>query len=352
MRESQGMSNKIQLGLSAVMFFAPLVQNILRSPTLELSEEDTLFVQWYVRYGYVTIVMLLLSIWGTIAYYFSPIELLYWIHTFCIFVLFILLVAGTIGVVANFHVLQFGSTHQIHPQRVQEQSSTIIPAFAPLYNIYLRYKLHTFDTPFWWAKESILWWWCFTLISIIFASPLLSSFIFIVMVLRLATLTYGMDYFSASMRQELQNLFRVNPEEIRAYILAAINRAYALINKNTVQETYTELVEKHKATYMKLVTIQQQKEYSVRAEWIVGLLIGTLIVYSTIVSGWLWLGVLVGVLLVWRYGVMAYFWKHIPHLPLAKEIVDASIWIAANKKNILNTLYHFIRPSKWWNWNV
>lgn len=45
MSASQGMSNKIQLGLSAVMFFAPLVQNILKSPTIELSEEDTLFVQ-------------------------------------------------------------------------------------------------------------------------------------------------------------------------------------------------------------------------------------------------------------------------------------------------------------------
>lgn len=93
MRESQGMSNKIQLGLSAVMFFAPLVQSILKSPTLELSEDDVLFIQGYVRYGYLTIIMLVLSIVGTMAYYFSPVELLYRAHTFCIFVLFILLVA-------------------------------------------------------------------------------------------------------------------------------------------------------------------------------------------------------------------------------------------------------------------
>lgn len=93
MREAQGMSSKIQLGLSAVMFFAPLVQSILKSPSLELTEEDVLFIQGYVRYGYVTIVMLLLSIGATIAYYFSPVDILYRIHTFCIFLLFILLVA-------------------------------------------------------------------------------------------------------------------------------------------------------------------------------------------------------------------------------------------------------------------
>jgi len=285
MSASHGMSNKIQLGLSAVMFFAPLVQNILKSPTLELNEEDILFVQGYVRYGYLTIIMLLLSIVGTVAYYFSPIELLYWAHTFCIFVLFILLVAGTIGVVADFHILQFGSTHQIHPQRVQEQGSTIVPAFAPLYNIYLRYKLHTFDTPFWWAKESILWWSAFAFISVVFASPLLSSFIFIMMVLRLATLTYGMDYFSVDMRQELQKLFRVNPEEIRSYLLAAIHRVYALLNKNTVQETYGELVEKYKEQYMKLVSIEQQKQHIMWTERLIATMLGALIIYGTVHNG-------------------------------------------------------------------
>lgn len=152
---------------------------------------------------------------------------------------------------------------------MQEQSSTIVPAFAPLYNIYLRYKLHTFDTPFWWAKESILWWGGFVFVSIVFTSPLLSSFVFILMVLRLATLTYGMDYFSASMRQQLQNLFRVNPEEIRAYALAAIHRVYTLVNKDAVQENYTELVEYHKSTYTKLVSTEQQKQGIIWAEWIV-----------------------------------------------------------------------------------
>lgn len=352
MREVQWMSNKIQLGLSAVMFFAPLVQNILKSPTIELSEEDILFVQGYVRYGYLTIVMLLLSIGGTIAYYFSPIELLYWAHTFCIFLLFILLVAGTVGVIANFHVLQFGSTHQIHPQRVQEQSSAIIPAFAPLYNIYLWYKLHAFDTPFWWAKESILWRGCFTLVSVVFASPLLNSFVFIVMVLRLATLTYGMDYLSVSMKQELQNLFRVNPEEIWSYGLAGLHRLYAILNKNAIQETYPELVEKYKTTYTKLVPITQQKQRDIRAERLVWLFLWSLVIYSTILHAWLWLGCVVGALLLGRYVIMAYFWKHIPHIPLAKEVVDTGIRIVVNKKNILDRLYHFIRPNKWWSGNV
>ncbi len=187
--------------------------------------------------------------------------------------------------VADFHVLQFGSTHQIHPQRVQEQGATIVPAFAPLYNIHLRYKLHTFDTPFWWAKESILWWSVFALISIVFSSPLLSSFVFIVMVLRVATLVYGMDYFSVDMKQELQKLFHVNPEEIRAYMLAALYRIYALINKNTVQETYTELVEKYKANYMKLVSIQGTKSHSTWAERIVASILGVLLVYNTIYHG-------------------------------------------------------------------
>lgn len=166
------------------------------------------------------------------------------------------------------------------------------------------------------------------------------------MVLRLATLTYGMDYFSVSMKQQLQNLFRVNPEEIRSYVLATIQRTYTFVHKDAIQNTYGELVEIHKATYTKLVSTEHQKQHMIWAERILALLIIGLVIYYTIIHGGLRLGVIVGILLVGRYLVMGYFWKHIPHIPLAKEIVDISMWIISHRKNILDASYHFIRSKK------
>jgi hypothetical protein len=51
--------------------------------------------------------------------------------------------------------------------------------------------------------------------------------------------------------------------------LAAIHRVYTLVNKDAVQENYTELVEYHKSTYTKLVSTEQQKQGIIWAEWIV-----------------------------------------------------------------------------------
>jgi len=41
---------RIQLSLAALMFFSPLVQNVIKKDDMELSENDKTFIKGYVRF--------------------------------------------------------------------------------------------------------------------------------------------------------------------------------------------------------------------------------------------------------------------------------------------------------------
>jgi len=48
-RQQQDSQTKIQLSLAALMFFSPLVQNVLKKPNMELGENDKTFIKGYIR---------------------------------------------------------------------------------------------------------------------------------------------------------------------------------------------------------------------------------------------------------------------------------------------------------------
>jgi len=41
---------RIQLSLAALMFFSPLVQNVIKKENMELNEDDKTFIKGYIRF--------------------------------------------------------------------------------------------------------------------------------------------------------------------------------------------------------------------------------------------------------------------------------------------------------------
>jgi len=93
--------------------------------------------------------------------------------------------------------------------------------FLPLYNVYLRYQLHTFDAPNRRVKESLLWRTFFMLFAIT-NHPLVLSIIIVLWILRIATLMSGIDVLHIQAKSDISNLFFKNPEEIRGYLTGCI----------------------------------------------------------------------------------------------------------------------------------
>lgn len=48
-------NTKTQLSLAAALFFSPLVQNMLKRRTWDISDQDKEFIRGYIRFGYITL---------------------------------------------------------------------------------------------------------------------------------------------------------------------------------------------------------------------------------------------------------------------------------------------------------
>jgi len=48
-------NTKTQLSLAAALFFSPLVQNILKKNTRDITDQDRSFIRGYIKFGYITI---------------------------------------------------------------------------------------------------------------------------------------------------------------------------------------------------------------------------------------------------------------------------------------------------------
>jgi hypothetical protein len=46
---------KTQLSLAAALFFSPLVQNILKRASWDITDQDKQFIQGYIKFGYITL---------------------------------------------------------------------------------------------------------------------------------------------------------------------------------------------------------------------------------------------------------------------------------------------------------
>ncbi|NOZ44005.1 MAG: hypothetical protein GXP45_02490 [bacterium] len=256
-QETKDQTNKIQLALASVLFFAPFVQSLLKKRHFDLDQEDLNFVHGYSRLGYLIIGVLLLTISSAILMYVIKIGLFLWIYKISAILLVAMIIIGIFAIFANIKILQEGESG-LHYQSIKTDKSDIFLSFLPLYNIYLRYKLHSFDHPYRWSKESILWWTLLVFVAIITKNGVATGFILSLIVIRLSSLMAGIDVIDDHIKYKLNKLFYKNPEELWGYVRGSLLFWYQKFTSKQT-ESLSFVIKTEKETMQKLFRIQNRK---------------------------------------------------------------------------------------------
>jgi len=315
MNEQTIKSNKIQLSLAAVLFFSFFVRKLLQENTMELDDQAEKFVQSYILYWYGILLISLCTIIWTITYYFIPSSIIYRLHTTGAIVIIIAIIVGIAGIFNDSQLI-----NRNHIQQVQTKTTdtkNILTAYIPLYNIYLWYKLHSFDKPYRRAKESIIMWLSFVVITIAIQSPILSVVIIIAIIARITTLLWGIDIFHDDIQKKANTWFYKNPEEIRWYVTGIITSIIHYFTSH-IRETQ-ETIKQHKVVYQKLTSIHDPQ---IRIELSISII---LLIRRTITRDQtidVRIYYLTSILVIWRYVVLGRKRKHLPYIPWIHEIIE------------------------------
>lgn len=313
-------NTKTQLSLAAALFFSPLVNNMLKKNTRNLSEEENNFVHGYIKLGNIMILFGLVAIISGVMNYLFVLKALDVIYTVSIFILVFLLLISVVSILSDISLWKWRD-YKIQTYTIEGNKKDIILKYLPFYNIYLRYKAHSFEKPNRWVKESLILWTIFSLASIL-GSVNISIILLILIILRIACIMSDVDFVSIKIKQRLNILFLKNPEELRWYVTGlVVYLAKSLVHIFAKMQPYTLQTEitKEKTIYSGIMDIQGNT--SLIAEYILWILLTIGLAYiikidftvrTYYVGCWL---------LVGRYLVMALQWKHLPHLPIAREIV-------------------------------
>ena len=300
-----------QLWLAAVMFFNIMVRNFLKENEAEFSQEDKKFILSYIQYGYLSIISWCITVILVVLYYIYPITLLYWIHTFSIIVTLAIIIIGSIGVLSwsiLYHKegIQYGA--------IGEEKDKIILYFLPFYNIFTRYNTHQFSEPNPWLKESLLRWTLWVAIGI-GQSQILLVFWTVLILIRVITIAAGIDILQNKIKNIVQQSFTVNPEELRSYVIATIDFILQKVQQKIIQPSRRELLIAYQKTYSHLHPIDNTIiiQYSI---WSILILAWIFSIYQN-QNNILYIPVLI---IIGRYVIMYKKRKHLPPLPLAREI--------------------------------
>ncbi len=317
---------KTQLSLAAALFFSPLVQNMLKNNTWDITDKDKNFIRWYIKFGYITIIFWLITIAAGVSNYLWALDILSMTYTVSIFILLSLLIISIVSILSDISLLKSG-TMDLQTYTVEGNRKEIIFKYIPIYNIYLRYQAHTFEKPNRRIKESIILRTIFLIICLT-GSIRGSSIALIVIIFRVTSLVSDVDMLSTQTKQYINRIFFKNPEEIRWYVTGFLKYAgkslIHLFKPSLPYSLDTELAQE-KGIYSRIIDIKKNTDIII--EYIIGI-----IVYA-------WLPYLIKIdltirtydagfaLLILRYITMAIQLKHLPHLPLAREIRALLKWI-------------------------
>ena len=313
-------NTKTQLSLAAALFFSPLVQNILNKSTWDLTEKDKDFVRGYIKFWYITLLFWIITITTWVLNYLFTLKFLSVTYTVSIFILIFLLVIGIVSILSDISLVKWGD-YQIKTYTVEGNKKDIIFKYLPLYNIYLRYKIHGFDKPNRRIKESLLLWTIFFLVSL-FGNIFLSSTILIIIIFRVAALMSDIDFLNMNVKQQLNILFFKNPEEIVWYVtgffMYLIKSITHTIFKMQPYSLGTE-IRSEKEAYSHIMIISGNTPIII--EYILWILLAIGLIYfihpnfgirTYYASIWLFIS---------RYVIMAIQLQHLPHLPIARELL-------------------------------
>ena len=313
-------NTKTQLSLAAALFFSPLVQNMLNNNTRDITDQEKDFIRGYIKFGYITLLFWVITITSWVMNYIFALDIFNVVYTVSIFLLVFLLAISVVSILSDISLLKWGD-HAIQNYSVEWNKKDIIIKYLPLYNIYLWYKLHTFDKPNWRVKESLMLWMAFLILSL-FGNILISSSALILIIFRISALMSDIDFINIPVKQWLNKLFLKNPEEIRWYFTGLciyIGKSLAHIVVPIQPYTLEEEIVQEKEAYSRIIDIQGN--INILIEYILWIILAIWLVYTLHLDftvrtyyAWFWL-------LITRYVVMIVQLKHLPHLPIAREII-------------------------------
>lgn len=293
-----------EFAFSAIMFFAPFIKNNLKT-NKSLSDEDKIFVNWFIKLWYLNILLLWISIIFWILQIRTNNIILQKISMWFLILLAISLCVWTILVALN---------KNINPKNAEEISDKnkleILLSFIPLYNIYIWYENHQFQWDNSIIKSSILLRTLFTLSSIFAWNTYINVAILWLIIFKITYTISGIN-FGEKREEHINNAFQKNPEEIRGYLSWTIK---SLFNKNWLKNNITE----QKNIYEFIFKIDNSQ---IICEYI-------LLCLTCILWIYVWITKNISFLIIWdfmiliRYWIMALKWKHLPHLPIFKEITN------------------------------
>lgn len=214
--------------IAGMMFFAPFIKkNLSYNTTFSDSEKE--FVLWYVNIWYFNLwIIIVVAIAETINLVF-PSEIAYWIVNIGSLIIYIALLVSMFACV-NSLTMRWPNESLIQNIQYKDQ---ILKVFLPIKNFNIRYKQESYNKPYWWLKESILWWIIFIFWTLFFGN-LVGIWIAIVIAVRVILLLINIDIIPLSIKQAINLMFLCNPWEIMAYITTPIIVKFKKYNYETV----------------------------------------------------------------------------------------------------------------------
>ena len=308
--QTNSISKKNEFAFSAIMFFAPLIKNNLKTNE-SLSTEDKIFINWFIKLWYLNILLLAISIIFWVLQIKTNNIILQKISMWFLILLAISLCIWTVLVALNKNI-NTNKTQEIDDKNKLD----ILISFIPLYNIYTWYDHHQFEWDNSLLKSSILLRTLFTLSSIFIHNSYVNICILVIILFKISYTISGIN-FGKKWNEYINSSFQKNPEEIRWYITWSI---IFLFNKKWLKNNIME--QKHIFEFIFKIDNKQ-----IICEYILLLII--CIIWITVwITHNIYFLIIWDIMIIIRYLVMALKWEHLPHLPIFRWIT--SIFFKSN----------------------
>lgn len=332
MDNQPNITNKHIRSLAAVMLFAPFLPFILKSWNYELSDEDKIFIWWYIKYWIIIDLLILASIVLSIINFFNRNIIVYYIKNIMLILWIIMIIIGIFMIFWDKDIFQEKEKINLWYKKIQSWNMDIIFYYLPVYNFYLWYLDDKDLKSYRWIKESIILLTLWLIIIAISWNIFLNIIVFLLYILRVVSLIWWIDLINDDIKEKLDKLFERNPEEIFGYIKWVVLYVYDKITSKTksnfMLSTYINDAKRQYCVNIDYTNKLLIIEYVLLLAWIIYLSRNINIALQFQIS---WLFYLIPlIIIVWRYLVMLPS-KRLPHIPIAYEIVK--IW-----KKIVNLI--------------
>lgn len=296
-------NKKNEFAFSAIMFFAPLIKNSIKNNN-SLSNEDKIFVNWYIKLWYINITLLTITIVLWIIQLLTNNLIIKKISIWFLIGLAVLLFIWTLLVALNKNI----NINNTDIKKEQDFSQLLY--FMPIYNIYIWYENHNFEWENSILKCSIILRSIFTLAAVFIMNIYLNIFIACI-ILFIALCNVNWISFWTKLKIFFNQSFFKNPEEIRWYISWLF---FSFFNKKWIKNNINEQ-KKHYEFIFKADNKQ------IIIEYVILCILCFIGIYIWIYY-WKYTILIWDIFIILRYLIMVIKRNHLPHLPIFKWITD------------------------------